>query len=332
MESTLGINPGDAAFSVVAVKEIQALGGGVVIPSLRSDYKRTYATDNFTLVPSLSNGGNVVDLTGTTVTSETEMTGTGSFYHLELREGDVVYINGGTTNSSVVVTGFPTSATAAPVIATVASVGDSTSQRRIRHDGNQNLYIDSVSTDFDDAARTLLGGSSVLVSTSITGASTTSAILTQVTDSTWEFNHWLTSDMLMWEATIRPGTDITSSVFFAGLKLTNTSDTTDSDQAFFRVSTADSNTTFHVIENAGGTASDNDSLVAYEASSRYSLQVVINSARVPTFFINNRMVASSGEALQDIELFPFIGIQSLTAATHRYFDAFNTSISAVKEV
>ena len=76
--------------------------------------------------------------------------------------------------------------------------------------------------------------------------------------SAWESTFWSSDKELEWNCAITAA-DIADVDIWAGLKLTNTSViATDDDQVFFRFSTVDGNTTWHVIESVAGVDVDTD--------------------------------------------------------------------------
>jgi len=99
------------------------------------------------------------------------------------------------------------------------------------------------------------------------------------------------------------------------LKLTNTPTVaTDDDQVFFRYSTDDSDTTWQVESSIGGTDTSTSTTVSVAASTIYKFKIVINSDRKASCYINDTLVYTTAALTNDVDLIPYVGIQSLSAA------------------
>jgi hypothetical protein len=139
------------------------------------------------------------------------------------------------------------------------------------------------------------------------------------TSNAWTGTKWGTENQVIWEAVLRTGSAITATVLWAGLKLTNTSViATDNDQAMFRYSTTDSNTTWRCVYSIGGTDVNKDSGVAVAADTNYYFRIEIDADRKAHFFIDDKEVASSTALTNDVDLIPYVGIEGLGAAKHFY--------------
>jgi len=133
--------------------------------------------------------------------------------------------------------------------------------------------------------------------------------------SAWTGIKWGTENQTIWEATIKTGASIATVLIWAGLKLTNTPTiATDANQAFFRFSTDDSDTTIRCISSIANVDTNTDSGVTLAVNTTYRLRIEIDSARKAHFFINEVEVTSTAALTNDIDLIPYIGIQSLSAA------------------
>jgi len=131
----------------------------------------------------------------------------------------------------------------------------------------------------------------------------------------WTGIKWGTENQVIWESTIKTGASIATVLIWAGLKLTNTPViATDDDQAFFRFSTDDTNTTWRIITSRAGTDTNTDSGVTVAVNTTYKFKIKINSSRVPEFYINDTLVYTGAALTNDIDLIPYLGIQSLSAA------------------
>ncbi len=136
----------------------------------------------------------------------------------------------------------------------------------------------------------------------------------------WTEVNWGTENQVIWEAVIKTDSDVTKTLYWLGLKLTNTPTiATDNDQAFFRFSTDDSDENFECVVSVDGTDETNDSGVEVEASTIYYLRVEIDSNRYPHFFINNKEVYRGSQMKDDVDLIPYVGVQALeSSAKHLY--------------
>jgi len=131
----------------------------------------------------------------------------------------------------------------------------------------------------------------------------------------WAGIKWGTENQTEWTGSIKTGAAVTTQLIWAGLKLTNTPViATDADQVFFRFSTDDSDTTWHVVSSINGTDTNTTTAVAVAANTQYKLQIKIDSARVARFYINDVLVYTSAALKNDIDLIPYIGIQALDTA------------------
>jgi hypothetical protein len=126
--------------------------------------------------------------------------------------------------------------------------------------------------------------------------------------SAWTGVKWGTENQVCFEAVIRTAT-ITAVTIWAGLKLTNTPViATDNDQAMFRFSTADSNTTFRAVYSVGGTDTNVDTGVTVVANTNYKLAIELDSNRRAHFIINDKEYAVSSALTNDVDLIPYIGV------------------------
>jgi hypothetical protein len=133
----------------------------------------------------------------------------------------------------------------------------------------------------------------------------------------WTGIKWGTENQTIWESTVTTGDDVSTGVlYWAGLKLTNTPTiATDNEQACFRFSTDDSNTTWRVISSVAGADTNTDSGVTVAANTTYRLKVAIGADRKASFFINDAQVHKTAtELANDIDLIPYVGIQALNGA------------------
>lgn len=162
------------------------------------------------------------------------------------------------------------------------------------------------------------------------GGATDSAILLPHLDtgqSIWTGVTWGTDQQTQWGCHVRTGSTITNCTFWMGLKLTNTPVVaTDNDQVFFRYANG-TDTNWLCKYSIANTDSSVDSGVALAVNTEYRMWIVIDSARVPYFFINDNLVGT-GTALTDAtDFIPYIGVLSATNATAKHLYVRNCWIS-----
>jgi len=162
-----------------------------------------------------------------------------------------------------------------------------------------------------------VGGGITLTTTTASGDQV--LLGTRATYSDWNTARFRPDESPSFECVLTTGASIAAVKIIAGLKKTNTTtDTTDTDQAYFRFDTADTISAYWQCNTSTNNtdASPINSAVALAASTSYHLLIqVLPGTRVPLFFINGALVGT-GAALQtgDINLKPFVGIHTTAAA------------------
>lgn len=137
-----------------------------------------------------------------------------------------------------------------------------------------------------------------------------------VNQTAWSGVLWGTENQSEWECAIRTGSAITTVLYWAGLKLSNTPViATDADQVFFRFSTDDSNTTWNVVNSIGGVDVSTDSGVNVTVDTNYRFRITIDSSRIAKFYINDNLVHTTNSLTNDVDLIPYVGVQALGVAT-----------------
>ena len=130
----------------------------------------------------------------------------------------------------------------------------------------------------------------------------------------WAGVLWGTENQVIWEVQLVTTAVITPVLIWAGLKLTSDPTVaTDDDQAYFRYSTDDTDTTWELVYSIAGTAVTIDSGITLAVNTAYNLRIEIDSSRIPHFFINNVEVGSGTALTNDIDLIPYVGLQQLGA-------------------
>ncbi len=135
----------------------------------------------------------------------------------------------------------------------------------------------------------------------------------------WGTTDWGTDDQVRWGCIIETGSAITTSVIWAGLKLTNVSVTaTDDDQAIFRYENDVVSGRWQYIDSNDDTDTATDSGIAVAADTQYALEIAIDSARRAHFFLNGTEVKVSSPLATAHDLIPFIGIEEDGASSARH--------------
>jgi hypothetical protein len=130
--------------------------------------------------------------------------------------------------------------------------------------------------------------------------------------SAWGTVTWGTDKETVWECLIETSGDIVDCVIWAGLKLTNTSVVaTDADQVFFRFADGDDEF-WHTVSSIGNSDTDTASTVTVAVSTKYHLKIVIDSARLASFYINGVLIRTTAALTTTTDLIPYIGVQSTT--------------------
>lgn len=144
----------------------------------------------------------------------------------------------------------------------------------------------------------------------------------------WTQVTWGTDKQVEWEADLQTTADIVGCVIWAGLKLTNTSVVaTDNDQVFFRFADG-SDAQWQCISSVGGTDTTTDSGVTVAVSTSYHLKIVIDAARLASFYINGTLVHTTGALTDATDLIPYIGVET-TAADAVAINVHGEAISRV---
>jgi hypothetical protein len=142
--------------------------------------------------------------------------------------------------------------------------------------------------------------------------------------SAWTQVTWGSDKQVEWECFIKTGASVADVVIYAGLKLTNTNVVaTDADQAFFRYEDSGN---WDAVYSVGGTDSEDDTGVAVAASTQYHLRIVIDSDRVPRFYINEVLVVTGDALTNAIDFIPYIGVVAGAAAA-KTLDVYGQAIS-----
>lgn len=157
--------------------------------------------------------------------------------------------------------------------------------------------------------------------------------------SAWTGIKWGTENCVEWMCALSVA-DVANVALWAGLKLTKTPVlATDADQIYFFFDSDDSvvgtlttNTTLHVCYSVGGTDYITNLGITLEADIIYKLRIVIDKYRQASVFVNGRQYGLTGTSgstggstestatkkserlTNDIDLIPYIGVQSTTAA------------------
>lgn len=131
--------------------------------------------------------------------------------------------------------------------------------------------------------------------------------------SAWTGIKWGTENQVIWECAISTAASITDCLFWAGLKLTNTSTVaTDADQVFFRFQQGTD--TYWVVESSiGGTDTATASTVTPAVNTIYRFRIIIDSSRRAHCYINDAHVYTTAALTNDVDFIPYVGVQDVGA-------------------
>ncbi len=177
-------------------------------------------------------------------------------------------------------------------------------------------YFEIVGTSAADANitfATTIGGLELK-----TGGTTANQIIVaphlDADQSPWTSILWGTENQVIWEAVIRTGASVASIIVWAGLKLTNDQAIdTDNDQAYFRFDTGETN--WEVVYTVAGASDiELDTGVVVAADTTYYFRIEIDSDRLAHFYINNVRVSVSTALDNDVDLIPYVGVETSTGS------------------
>ena len=136
----------------------------------------------------------------------------------------------------------------------------------------------------------------------------------------WTGIKWGTENQVIWECSLRTGPSIASVGIWAGLKLTNVLTTaTDDNQVFFKFDTDASDTTWRLISSIAGTDTNTDSALTVAVDTTYRFKISVDSDRKATFFIDDVAYFKTAALTNDIDLIPYVGVQTMTTAAKKIF-------------
>ena len=144
----------------------------------------------------------------------------------------------------------------------------------------------------------------------------------------WSSVTWGTDQETHWRCKIRTGANITNSIVWAGLKLTNTEVTaTDDNQVFFRYEDGVASGNWQAIDSIAGTDTETDSGVVVAVSTVYVLEIVIAADRTAKMYINGVLVKTTGALTTAVDLIPYIGVAADGAAEAKNLTVYGQDIS-----
>jgi hypothetical protein len=133
--------------------------------------------------------------------------------------------------------------------------------------------------------------------------------------SAWQQVTWGTDKQTAWECTVTTPATITSMIIWAGLKLTNTSVVaTDDNQAFLRYEAGVNGGEWQAITSIANVDTTTDSNVLVQASTRYTLRIVIDASRIARLYINGVLIVTTTALTDAMDFIPYIGVQTATTA------------------
>ena len=174
-----------------------------------------------------------------------------------------------------------------------------------------------------------------------------------VEGSGWSATEWGTENQVQWECAIRTDSALTTSGFWAGLKLTNTDVyATNADQAYFLFCTDNdsgvltTNANLHCVVSVGDTDYITDLGIAVAADTNYRLGLEIDSDRKVSAWVNGTQYSLTsaatvggvttgiGTALSpaltnDVDLIPYVGVIARAGSVQRKLHLFYEKISRI---
>jgi len=178
---------------------------------------------------------------------------------------------------------------------------------------NANIDFETLGTDFASGTISFTATLAALTMTTHSTSADQMIVLPHLDSgqSAWTGILWGTENQVIWEAIIRTGASVADVTIWAGLKLTNTSVLiTDADAAYFRFDGAVAN--WEATTSIADTDVEKDTGVVVAADTNYYLRIEIDSDRKPHFFINNKEVYVGSALTNDIDLIPYVGVQTTT--------------------
>lgn len=192
---------------------------------------------------------------------------------------------------------------------------------------DRNFEILGTNATTDDSLMYAEGGIKLVTS----GADGDQCILVPHLDANqtaWEQVTWGTDQETEWECWIETGAAITTSIIWAGLKLTNTSTTsTDANQIFFRYEDDVNSGKWQAISSISGTDDAADAgVAAVVLGTKYHLKITIDDQRIGRMYIDDVLVKTT-EALTAVDLKPYVGVEEDGASSAMTLYVYGMSIS-----
>jgi len=178
-----------------------------------------------------------------------------------------------------------------------------------------DLELDTGVNSADAGVVHLEGGGMTLTTAGAAGDNQIIQAHTDAITSGLSICNWDSANQPLFMANLVMNATITNQTIWAGFKLTNTPVTaTDADQFFFRYQDTINGGEWQAVTSVAGVDDAHDTNTPVVASTVVRLLIVVDSDRIPRFFINGRLVETGG-ALTALNTFDFfIGVQAGAAA------------------
>ena len=148
--------------------------------------------------------------------------------------------------------------------------------------------------------------------------------------SVWTEVTWGTDKEVVWEAYIRTGSNITNTIIWAGLKLTETEvKVTDADQVYFRYEDDVAAGNWEVVDSIGGSDTSTDTSVVGAIDTDVHLKIVIAADRTAKCYLNGALVRTTAALTDTTDFVPYIGIAADGAGAAKHFYVLGQAISRV---
>jgi len=137
-----------------------------------------------------------------------------------------------------------------------------------------------------------------------------------VNQTAWSLTTWGMDRETEWECWLATGADISTTIIWAGLKLTNTPDpAVDNDEVFFRYQNGVAAGNWQAIHDVGGAALvSGDTGVVAAINTYYHFKISVLPNRIAQMYIDDVLVETTEALGAAADLIPYVGVQGTAAA------------------
>lgn len=146
--------------------------------------------------------------------------------------------------------------------------------------------------------------------------------------SPWTAITWGTDQETEWEAHLKSGSSIASTILWAGLKLTNTpTAATDNDSVYVRYQNAVNSGKWQALYSINNVDTAVDAGITVAADTEYHVKIKIDASRIARVSINGLVVATSTALTDATDFIPYVGVMASGAAAAKSLLVFGQAIS-----